>query len=304
MREQVWFEPSRLAASAFIASTLQPKTPRVALIFEICRAKGIQPRLSKQQLITHLKKNWFTTFESNRAEVTKYSRSGSDLPEYFVNYAVSGRRLPEDDPFFTRSHLGGVNEKVENAISQRFFPSYANGYSLLPKPTSQGELNFSIIGNMACLLAEFHPEFSFDLYSSNPLEGKCVHGLALHAIISYDFGFAYHLTKQITANYPADSPIKLQSQIGRITHLCLAELIDSFRTARDPKKAQWLRERNRILLSRQRDFEKQDYCTAANDLVMQRCQMLMDAGLIETSNYGNWEFRNFEACIRVLSGCF
>ena len=55
----------------------QPKTPRVALIFEICRAKGIQLVWASNNL-SHIWKNWFTTFELTRPK-SQIFKSGSDL---------------------------------------------------------------------------------------------------------------------------------------------------------------------------------------------------------------------------------
>jgi hypothetical protein len=67
---------------------------------------------------------------------------------------------------------------------------------------------------------------------------------------------------------------------------------------------QWLNGRYRNLIKKQGDFARQDYCTAADDLTKQRCTMLVDAGLIETSRYGNWQFSGFDKALQYFDSVF
>lgn len=290
-RKLDWFSPEQIISNAFINQHLQPTgTSRLALIFEICKSAGTRDKCSQVDVLTNWEATWFQDYTSPRPDVKPFKRDKFVSPSYFVNHAVAGKKLNPKDSFYTRSHLGVINEDCQAAL-RKCISVYASGYHLLPFPTKQGDVAFSIQGNMAKLLAYYHHPFDTSL-EYNPLEGPIVAGLARHAIISRDFGFVYEMLKLINQRLDVSRGIRLRAEIGPIVSDIVGNLDESWKPG-DPKMKDWLRKQRGHLKKKEGDFAKRGESTAANDLIQQRCTMLVDANLIETSQYGNWAFSKF-----------
>ena len=283
--------PIQVIGNAFISQRLQSTgTPRLAVIFEICKSAGTQDQVKSTAMQTHMEATWFQPYVSPRDDVRPFERSRASSPNYFVNHAVAGRKLAPNDPFYTRSHLGVCQEAAPKAI-QKCVSVFFNGYRILPPPTQQGDMSFSIYGNLAKLLAYFHQPFDTSL-QYNPLEGPVVEGLARHAIISRDFGFVYEMLKLIDDRLDVSKSIRLRAEIGPIVSTIMDNLNQKWKPG-DPDRKMWLVRTIASLKEKEDDFESRGESTRANDLIQLRCMMLVDANLIDTSTYGNWAFSRF-----------
>ena len=99
------------------------------------------------------------------------------------------------------------------------------------------------------------------------------------------------MLKQINERLDVSSGIALRAKVGPFA-IDIINNLNALFTTGDTVLKSWLLKTRQHLIKKQGDFERRGECTAANDLIQQRCMMLVDAGLIETK-YGYWEFYKF-----------
>jgi hypothetical protein len=305
MKKRQWYNPIQMINQLFIAGTIQDKVPRIAMLIEICNMIGTDNIANLRIIVEELERTWYkiSPVVPNRLIKLQRSATVAPYPDIALNFYCGGCTLPTRDPLFTSTHLGAVNESASRSLNRFLSNMYL--FNLIPKQNN----NIIKIGNrngsLAKVLTNLCNEFSCD-FSYNSSEQLYLQGLARHALMTSDFGFCYTLLKRIEEAHKGSltQPLAVLSQLSFHALDTTTKIFNSIKGGGDPAKITWLHRQKKNLSQKLRTDRELKYSNSGGLLIRGRFAMMVEAGLLETTEKRNWTFVGFDKAVDYFDSVF